>query len=1038
MYRWLKHSELNVKGRRAALLASISLLSFSAIPANAVSVAPVSLGVGVVNQSAKHQGTVLDAKTGEPIIGASVVIKGTTNGSITDIDGKFSLDLKKGDVLQISFVGYQTKEITFNGNTQSLNIRLSEDTKMIDEVVVVGYGTQKKVNLSGSVASVSSEQIQNRPIQNLSNGLQGLMPGVTISGTNGAPGMDNGKIRVRGVGTLNEASPYILIDGVESATMNALDPNDIESISVLKDASSAAIYGSKAANGVILITTKRGKSEKARVSYNGYVSVQNATRLIDRLSSYDYARMYNDALKDSGKAPRFTDSDLDKFKSGNDPLYPNTDWYDLAYKTGIMHRHNVSVSGGSDAVKYAGSLGYLNQTGVLPNAAREQFNVRTNLDMKLSDRFNARLNLAYVKNNYSDPSSDYYGGSSDQILRQLNLIAPWIVARYPDGTWGTISDGSPIAWLDSGMKVDRDNHNFTGSAAVDYKIMDGLTLTLSGSYVNNLQNYSFFQKYFRYNSSKETSPNKLDERYYTWNRTNYDALLNYDKTFGKHGVKVLAGWHTEKYNSKELRAERQSFPNNQLIDMNAGSAATQKNSGFSRELAMLSWFGRINYDFAGKYLFEANLRADASSRFAKGHRWGYFPSFSAAWRLSEEAFMEPTRSWLDNLKLRASWGLLGNQDALDDYYPAITTYDISATYPFDGVLNSGYYQKATKLNTISWEKAQTYGVGIDFGLFGNRLSGSIDYYNRKTTGILMKVSVPKEFALDPYVDNVGAMRNSGVELTLNYQDRKGDWTYGASVNFAYNKNEVLDLGGVDYMDNPDNGKQRRAVGKEMDAYFMYKADGLFLTQEEADAFTAKYGNPFKYPFKAGDIRYVDVNGDGKLTGADRTYFDSSQPAFTFGGSLNAGYKNFDLSVMFNGVAKAVRYYDGYEVYGNFSGDAAHPSSIWKDSWTYNKENPKMPRIFEDKNSSSSTRTVTSSYWLQDVSFLRIKNIQLGYTLPKSVLATLGISNLRVYYSVENLLTIDGMKINIDPESTSERMSSYPLLRTHSFGLNLTF
>lgn len=470
--------------------------------------------------------------------------------------------------------------------------------------------------------------------------------------------------------------------------------------------------------------------------------------------------------------------------------------------------------------------------------------------------------------------------------------------------------------------------------------------------------------------------------------------------------------------------------------MNAGDASTQKNTGFTRELAMLSWFGRINYDFAGKYLFEANLRADASSRFAKGHRWGYFPSFSAAWRLSGEGFMESARSWVDNLKIRASWGILGNQDALKDYYPAINTYDISATYPFDGSLNIGYFQKASKLSTITWEKAQTYGVGLDFGFFRNKLTGSVDYYNRKTTGILMKVSVPNEFALDPYIDNVGAMRNSGLELSFAYQDKKDDWTYGAAVNVAYNKNEILDLGnGVSYM---DDGHKRRALGQQMDAYYMYKADGLFKDQAEADAYTAKYGNPFGQKFMGGDVKYVDMNGDGKLDGNDRTYFNSDQPAFTFWGTLNAGYKNFDLSVMFNGAAKVARYFDAHEVFGNFSGDAAHPATIWKDSWTYNKKNPKMPRLFTDTNSASSSRRVTSNYWLQDVSYLRIKNIQLGYTFPKQWLNSVRLNNVRIYYSVENLLTIDRMKINIDPEATSERLSSYPLLRTHSIGLNVTF
>lgn len=989
------------------------------------------------------KGLVKDA-TGESVIGASVVVKGTTNGTITDFDGNFSLDgIKKGDVIVISYVGYQTQEIKWNGSP--LNVILKEDSKTLSEVVVVGYGTQKKANLSGSVAMVDSKELENRPIQNVSSGLQGLMPGVAITGTNGAPGQDAGKIRVRGIGTLNEAGPYILVDGIETGTLSAVDPNDIESISVLKDAASAAIYGSKAANGVVLITTKRGKTGQTKISYSGYLSFQNATNMIERMGSYEYASLLNQALEAEGMSKRFNDTELQKFKDGNDPLYPDTDWYDLAYKTGVQHRHNVNINGGSENVKYMASLGYLNQTGILPNAGREQFNARTNLDMKINKRLSARMNLSFIKNDYSDASSAYYGGSSDQIIRQLNLIAPWIVARYDDGTWGTISDGSPIAWLDSGMKVNRDNYNFSGMAAVDYEIFDGLKLTLQGAYVNNLQNYHYFQKYIKYNENKESDPSQLDERFYKWDRTNYDALLNYNKNFGKHNIKGLLGWHTEKYNYKYQKAVRKKFPNNELTDMNAGDASTQSNEGYTAELAMISWFARINYDFAGKYLLEANIRADASSRFAEGHRWGYFPSFSGAWRISEEAFMESAKdSWLSGLKIRASWGQLGNQDALsgsnNDYYPALNTYNLDSKYAFGGSLNSGYYQRKYRLETISWEKASTWGVGVDFILF-NKLNGSLDYYNRKTTGIIMDVTVPKEFALDAYKDNVGSMRNSGIEINLSYNTKIGQVDFGIAGNFSYNKNEILDLGGGapnKYLDATNGYSQRNKVGEAMNSYYIYRADGFFNSQEEADAYTAKYGNPFGKTFKAGDLRYVDTNKDGKLTADDREYCGSSDPKIIYGFNINAGWKGIDLSLMFNGAAGVKRLFDGYEVYGNFSGDAAHPATIWRDAWTPDNHDASMPRIFYDTNSASSSRSVQSDFWLQDTSYLRLKNLQLGYTLPKGWLNSVGVENIRIYYSVENLLTFDKMKINIDPESTSQRLSSYPLLRTHAFGVNVTF
>ena len=753
--------------------------------------------------------------------------------------------------------------------------------------------------------------------------------------------------------------------------------------------------------------------------------------MIERMGSYEYASLLNQALEAEGMSKRFNDTELQKFKDGNDPLYPDTDWYDLAYKTGVQHRHNVNINGGSENVKYMASLGYLNQTGILPNAGREQFNARTNLDMKINKRLSARMNLSFIKNDYSDASSAYYGGSSDQIIRQLNLIAPWIVARYDDGTWGTISDGSPIAWLDSGMKVNRDNYNFSGMAAVDYEIFDGLKLTLQGAYVNNLQNYNYFQKYIKYNENKESDPSQLDERFY--------------KNFGKHNIKGLLGWHTEKYNYKYQKAVRKKFPNNELTDMNAGDASTQSNEGYTAELAMISWFARINYDFAGKYLLEANIRADASSRFAEGHRWGYFPSFSGAWRISEEAFMESAKdSWLSGLKIRASWGQLGNQDALsgsnNDYYPALNTYNLDSKYAFGGSLNSGYYQRKYRLETISWEKASTWGVGVDFTLF-NKLNGSLDYYNRKTTGIIMDVTVPKEFALDAYKDNVGSMRNSGIEINLSYNTKIGQVDFGIAGNFSYNKNEILDLGGGDpnkYLDATNGYSQRNKVGEAMNSYYIYRADGFFNSQEEADAYTAKYGNPFGKTFKAGDLRYVDTNKDGKLTADDREYCGSSDPKIIYGFNINAGWKGIDLSLMFNGAAGVKRLFDGYEVYGNFSGDAAHPATIWRDAWTPDNHDASMPRIFYDTNSASSSRSVQSDFWLQDTSYLRLKNLQLGYTLPKGWLNSVGVENIRIYYSVENLLTFDKMKINIDPESTSQRLSSYPLLRTHAFGVNVTF
>ena len=990
----------------------------------------------------------VEAERGEEIVGANIIMEGTNKGTITDLEGCFELESSFGATLVVSFIGYKHQKIRVKSG-EPLWIKMEVDAIALEEVIVVGYGTQKKLNMTGSVVQVCRQQLESRPIQNLSTGIQGLMPGVTVVAGSGLPGQDGGTIRVRGVGTLNSSNPYILVDGVETGTMNSVDPNDIESISVLKDATSAAIYGSKASNGVILITTKRGKSGTPRISYNGYASIQKPTMLQDLMSSYDYARLYDKARVEYGLAPRFDKSGdgkvYEKFRDGSDPYnFPDTDWYDLAYRTGFQHTHNVNVSGGTDNLKYMASVGYLHQDGTLPHAERQQFNGRTNLDVRLNSRLNVRVNMSYINNDYSEPNSSYGGSGSGQIVMRLGKIAPWIVGRYEDGTWGTFSDGSPIAWLDVDQSVRRENQNFSGTLSADYQFMDGLVATLTGSYVNNQQHYKAFQKFIQYNPNKKSDPNKLNENYYGWHRATFDALLNYDKQFGVHGLKAMAGWHTEKYSYNENTSERKNFPNNDLTDMNAGDASTQKNSGYSRDLAMVSWFGRINYDYAGKYLFEANVRADASSRFAEGHRWGYFPSFSAAWRISEESFMEDAREWLGNLKLRGSYGNLGNQSALDDYYPWMNNYALDTSYPLGGGLQSGYYHKNYKIPTISWEKARTWGIGFDATLL-DKLSVSFDYYDRKTTGIIMDVPVPAEFGLGAYKDNVGAMQNRGMELSLGYNDKYGDWSFGATANVSYNRNKILDLDGVASM--LDGDLKIRQVGEAFNMFYLYKTDGFFQSDADAAAWQEKYarpgtGYPFeldwtnsekKKKFKAGDLRYVDTNGDGMLNADDRTLCGSSDPSYTFGLNLSGGYKHFDLSVMFTGVAGVKRMIDTNGFGGEWSGDDCHPNTIWLDSWTPDNQDAKMPRIAVSK---SSFNLEKSDFWLQDGSYVRLKNLQFGYTVPKKALKSLGIEHLRVYYSGENLLTFHKMMIDADPELGS--LYTFPINQTHAIGVNLTF
>lgn len=981
------------------------------------------------------RGTIIDTD-GTPIIGANVVIKGSSNGTISDFDGHFSLEVKEGDVLVVSYIGYTDYEVRV-GNQNNLSITLKEDSKALDEVVVVGYGTQTKVNLTGAVSTISKDDLVNRPVTNVSSALQGLTPGVTITSGTGQPGNDASTIRVRGVGTLNNANPYILVDGIETGTFDSIDPNDIESISVLKDAASAAIYGSKAANGVILVTTKRGKKGKATVSYNGNVSFSNVTTLIDRLSSYDYARLYNQLLTQSGGSPRFTDEDLQLFKDGSDPYgHPNTVWTDYIYQTGFMHKHNLNVSGGSEDVKYMASGGFLGQEGTLKNSDRQQFNLRTNLDIKLSDKFTMRTNMAFIHNNYSEPNASYGGGSS-QFIWQANRIAPWVPYKKEDGSYGSISDGNPAAWIDINSRKYHLQQNFSGIMAFDYQPIEGLIFTLQGAYVTNIQEDKDYRKECWYDDTNYHGPDQLTETISRWSRYTLDALANYNKTFNEdHNLKVLAGYKIEKYDYRTLNAFRKDFPNSDITDMNGGDSSTQTNGGYSRELALLSYFGRVNYDYKGKYLLEANFRADASSRFAKDYRWGYFPSFSAGWRISEEGFMENTRSWLQSLKFRASWGLLGNQDAVsDEYYPSLPTLYIGKNFPFGGTVHQGITVVSHKVPTITWEKSTNWGIGFDAN-FLDEFVLSAEYYNRKTTDIIMDIPVSDTFGISgTYQDNKGSLRNSGVELNFSWNHSfNKDWRMGVNANFSYNRNKLLDLAGVDEIISDYTNNR---VGEAYESFYVYEVDGLFQSDEEAAAYEAQYGNPWSLPFKGGDFRIKDVNGDGKLTEDDRVIKGTQQPKGTYGLTISAGWKNFDLSIFMQGVTGTSRYYSR-DVVGSFIGDTSHPSTNWLDAWTPENTDTEWPRMFLEENSISAPNRVYSSFWCMNSDYVRLKNVNFSYTLPKSWTNKLGIANAKIYYTGENLFTFDSLPFNADPEAPSGNLDIYPSSRSHSFGLNITF
>lgn len=1026
---------------RKVFLITLLMSSISVIQADNTDNTPE-----VKNTTQQNTLTGIISDTNGPVTGASVTIKGTTTGTFTDLDGNYSIPVKKGDIILISYIGYDNQEIPYTGQ-KTLDIKLKADDELLDEVVVVGYGVQKKVNLTGSIATIDAKALENRPVSNVSAGLAGLLPGVTVSQTSGMPGSDTGTIRIRGTGTLNNANPMVIIDGIESS-MNSLDANDIESLTVLKDAASAAIYGSKASNGVILITTKRGKAGKSTINYSGNFGWQTPTTLPKYMGSAEYAELYNEAqLNDNPKvAPMWTAEAIQKFKDGSDPYnYPDTDWQDLLYQgSGFQMSHNANISGGTENTRYMISMGYLSQDGVIKHSSKEQYNVRSNLDIKATERLDVGVNLSYTRVDLEEPTNSYVGGGVSQIFRQINLISPWVPYKRENGDYGYISDGNPIAWMDLNQTIKRKRNYFLGIGSLNYKIIDGLNLKGVLSYKTYSEDKNEFQKDIVYNPVEaSTSPSNSSRKYHGPNKMTQtdnfeetvtsDIYSTYNKTFDKkHNFSIMGGFHSEYFHKKETQGYRQNFPNNELEDLNGGGASGQTSAGYTRELSMLSWLGRATYDYAGRYLFEANFRYDGSSRFAEGNRWGFFPSFSAGWRISEENFMESVRGTLHNLKLRASYGKLGNQSALDEYYPTISTLSLGKgfNYPFGGSISTGGWTKDGKNPNLKWESSQTWDIGLDLGLFNN-INLTIDYYSRVTDNILMPIPTPDTYALENYWDNVGKLSNKGIELELQYNKQFGQVAFTFGGNFSYNTNKILELGDQNQI---IEGRTVRKVGESLNSFYGYKTDGLFQSQEEIDAWAK---NGIKGTWKPGDLKYVDINGDGIVNTDDRVVLGNSEPTMTFGFTLGAMYKGFDFSAFFQGTAGGHGYMDS-EAVGELNGTNGKPTDFWRDRWTPENTNTDVPRVSALGKNGPSMPSTVSDYWIQNSSYLRLKNLQVGYTLPASVIKALRVNKIRVYYSAQNLITFSNFIKGWDPEAPAGRGDHYPQVKVNSFGINVTF
>ncbi|TXG36105.1 SusC/RagA family TonB-linked outer membrane protein [Seonamhaeicola maritimus] len=983
-------------------------------------------------------GTVTDEQ-GVPLAGTNILEAGTSNGVQADFDGNYSISVGENATLIFSYVGMLTQNISVSGKSE-INVTLIEDAAQLDEVVVVGYGSQKKVNLTGSVETVKADEITRQPVAQASQALAGLVPGLTAVQSSGQPGRDNATIRIRGIGTLGSGAknnPLILVDGIPDS-INGLDPNDIESISVLKDASAAAIYGSRAANGVILITTKRGKEGKIRASYNSYVGVQDQTQNLDFLNSLEYMEAFNDAEPGS-----FPDSVLDQYRAGvglGTEALPNTDWVDLAFsEPGFQHYHNLSVNGGSEKARVAASISYLDQDGNIANFNFKRYSGRFNTDLKIGEKFEVGFDLNFRK------EVDRAPGDLQQTTKQINRLQPLFNAYNDDGTWGAgFNGGNPIARIHSGSLDERVTNYFRGVLKLKYKPTDDLSIAATYSPQYNDFDRDNFNATWVWKDGSNAEPetdhllnNSLLKQTNQSFTDNFNVVINYSKDFGDHSVSALAGYEFLKFQYETWNASRRRFVLQEFRNLNNGDSDTQLNSGSSTQNGLESVFGRINYAYKGKYLFEANVRRDASSRFAEGFRASTFPSFSLGWRVSEEDFFLDD-SFINNLKIRGSWGQLGNQFIYDNNGNAVnfayaSLFGVGNANPtLGGVPIVGGAQSVLANSELQWETGETANIAVDAGMFNNRLTFTGEFYVRKTKDILLDVTIPTSVGFGAPTQNAGEVKNTGYDISLGWQDNIGDVKYGINFNYSDFKNEITDLGGLDQLP-PGNTINR--LGEEIGAIYGLKEEGLY---QESD-FTGGVLNaglpvPSFGAIQAGDIKYVDLNDDGVINNDDRTVIGSALSTKNWGFDFFVEYKGFDLSASVIGVGGRDVVLQSDIGYSFFN---AGKIQRWQtDYWTPENTDASLPRLTA---LSAHHNWRVNETWMHDASYVRVRNITLGYKLPSSVLDKVNLSNARLYISGQNLFTFDNMPDGIDPlVSNFNQGHFYPISKVFTLGVNVGF
>ncbi len=994
---------------------------------NFVVITPVEL-----LQNNRITGTVTDVSTGAALPGVNIVIDGSTRGTVTDEAGRYTIDVPASNsVLVFTFIGYNTEKVEVGSKT-IIDLGMVPDIKSLEEIIVVGYGTQKKVNLTGSVASISSGELESKPITQVSQALAGMVTGVSAIQGSGRPGNDQAEIRIRGIGTFSSAGkdPLVLIDGL-AASINDIDPNNIKSISVLKDAASAAIYGTRAANGVILIESKRGQKGKLQVSYNNYIGWQKVTELPDFLSSWEYATYKNVAAPNS-----YTAEQIEKFKTASDPdNYPNVPHLKnlLNSGSGFQTNHNVSFMGGDERNSYLFSLGYLNQNGLVDENKYNRYNFGLNFDSKLSKKLDLKVNLGGYSQNTDEPRASY--GDVQSIIGYAVREAPIYAGKKTDGTYGYQDDYSPEAWLASESFTNRKAKNFLGGMELSWELLKGLTLSGKAGYKYYNWTDQWFQSTFVFDASKTVGPNKLSVSSGDNSLLTLQSLLRYVKTFGNHNLTLLGGFSQEEYLEDWTTSFRDNFPNNSLYELNAGSAKNMQSSGSGSSWGLRSYFGRVNYSFAGKYLFEANARYDGTSRFPTSGRWGLFPSVSAGWRISEESFIKDNIQWIDNLKLRASWGKLGNQNISN--YPYQNVLSLGQNYTFGGSLASGVALTKLPNRDITWETTAVTDIGFDFSILKEKLGLTFDFFNKVTSDILYSKSVSSVLGLSTSEYNAGEVKNQGLEVFLNYRATIGDLNLSIEPNFSYVKNEVTKLADGKLQ---DIGKGL-FVGESIGAIYGYEADGLFVDATDVT----------KYPTQPiagvpGVIRYKDISGpngvpDGVVNATyDRKVIGSTTPKYYYGLTLNASFKGFDFSMLLHGMGGFQKQMGSYMAFAFYNSGQIQR---WQAENAWTEANPDRNAIYPKITNLNmgSSNVQSSTFWNRNASFLRVKNLQIGYTIPSNITQKIKINSLRVFVSGQNLFSFNHFYEGWDPEMyqpLGDNPWFYPITSVYSFGVNVKF